>query len=114
MIAGQTAIANQAAVHHLVDRQRALARRYGANGTFALILRVINPGSYGPDMVEQTADVTRAAQARSRRRRPRSDGEHRCGEGHERPAAASAPVDRHTTDRAYRCHLRFSRSVPGR
>ncbi|HJD81034.1 hypothetical protein [Kitasatospora aureofaciens] len=65
LIAGQTGTANQAGVRHLVAHHRELARRYGRNGTFALILRVVNPEAYGPDMVELAADVTAEALRRS-------------------------------------------------
>ncbi|MDH6121965.1 hypothetical protein [Kitasatospora sp. GAS204B] len=63
LISGQVAIANHAAVRYLVSHERQLTRRHGAHGTFALILRVVNPTSYGPDVVEQFADVTSAAAA---------------------------------------------------
>lgn len=61
LISGQRAITNQAAVRYLVTRERQLARKYGPRGRFALVLRVINPEAYGPDVVEPVADVTRAA-----------------------------------------------------
>ncbi|AUY51451.1 hypothetical protein [Streptomyces sp. CB01881] len=61
LIAGQTAVSNHAAVRHLVAHHRKLARRYGADGTFALVLKVVNPGAYGPDVVELVADVTSQA-----------------------------------------------------
>ncbi|MEU1288421.1 hypothetical protein [Kitasatospora sp. NPDC005856] len=61
LVAGQTGIANQAGVRHLVAHHRELARRYGQDGTFALVLRVVNPEAYGPDMVEVAADVTAEA-----------------------------------------------------
>ncbi|MDH6136894.1 hypothetical protein P3T37_006325 [Kitasatospora sp. MAA4] len=63
LIAGQTATANHAAVRHLTSHHRELARRYGSNSTFALVLRVVNPTAYGPDVVQQVADVTREALA---------------------------------------------------
>ncbi|WP_327677594.1 hypothetical protein [Kitasatospora sp. NBC_00458] len=61
LISGQTGVANQAGVRHLVAHHRSLARRHGADGTFALLLRVTNPRAYGPDVVEQVADVTARA-----------------------------------------------------
>ncbi|MER6298183.1 hypothetical protein ABT247_01245 [Kitasatospora sp. NPDC001539] len=64
LIAGQTGVANQAGVRYLVSHHRELARRYGRDGTFALVLRVVNPAAYGPDMVELAADVTTEAQRR--------------------------------------------------
>ncbi|WP_368666581.1 hypothetical protein [Kitasatospora sp. MBT63] len=65
LIAGQTATSNHAAVRHLVANHRALARRHGKDGTFALVLRVVNARAYGPDVVEPVADVTAAATART-------------------------------------------------
>jgi hypothetical protein len=61
VIAGQAAIGNHAAVRYLVRHQRELMRRYGSRDSFVLLLRVINPGKYGPDEVELVADVTGAA-----------------------------------------------------
>ncbi|MBD0673496.1 hypothetical protein [Streptomyces sp. CBMA156] len=61
LVSGQTGIANQAGVRYLVAHHRELARTYGRNGTFALVLRVVNPEAYGPDMVEPVADVTAEA-----------------------------------------------------
>ena len=61
LISGQRAVTNQAAVRYLVNRERQLARTYGSRGQFALVLRVINPEAYGPDVVELVADVTDAA-----------------------------------------------------
>ncbi|MED7952238.1 hypothetical protein ACFVYP_10940 [Kitasatospora sp. NPDC058201] len=65
LISGQTGVANQAGVRHLVAHHRRLARRHGADGTFALLLRVVNPQAYGPDVVEQVADVTAQALERA-------------------------------------------------
>lgn len=64
LVAGQTATSNHAAVRYLVAHHRRLARRYGPDGTFALVLRVVNPAAYGPDVVELAADVTTGATAR--------------------------------------------------
>ncbi|WP_224282712.1 hypothetical protein [Streptomyces sp. LS1784] len=58
LVSGQTGTANQAGVRYLVAHHRDLARKYGQDGTFALVLRVVNPEAYGPDMVEVAADVT--------------------------------------------------------
>jgi hypothetical protein len=63
LIAGQVAIANHAAVRYLMRHQHELMDRYGPRGSFALMLRVINPVRYGPDEVELVADVTAAASA---------------------------------------------------
>ncbi len=65
LISGQTGIANHAGVRHLVAHHRRLVRRYGTDGTFALLLKVVNPGAYGPDVVEQVADVTTLALERA-------------------------------------------------
>ncbi|MFG2903468.1 hypothetical protein ACGF13_00155 [Kitasatospora sp. NPDC048286] len=61
LVSGQTGTANQAGVRYLVAHHRELARKYGQDGTFALVLRVVNPEAYGPDMVEVAADVTAEA-----------------------------------------------------
>jgi hypothetical protein len=61
LIGGQTAVANHAAVRYLTAHHRELAGRHGEHGTFALVLRVVNPARYGPDVVELVADVTAAA-----------------------------------------------------
>ncbi|MEU8516455.1 hypothetical protein AB0C76_33460 [Kitasatospora sp. NPDC048722] len=70
LVSGQTGIANQAGVRYLVANHRKLARTYGQNGTFALVLRIVNPDAYGPDMVELAADVTAAALRRTTPRTP--------------------------------------------
>lgn len=66
LIAGQTSVTNHAAVRYLTANHRALARRHGRDGAFALVLRVVNSRAYGPDVVELEADVTAAAAARPR------------------------------------------------
>ncbi|GAA2450412.1 hypothetical protein [Streptomyces macrosporus] len=58
---GQRAVANQAAARYLARHHARLARKYGVNGTFCLLLRVVNSQAYGPDVVELVADVTQAA-----------------------------------------------------
>ncbi len=58
LVCGQTATTNQAAVGYLVSRHRALARTYGSGGRFCLVLRVIDPLVYGPNMLELVRDVT--------------------------------------------------------
>jgi hypothetical protein len=60
---GQRGVANQAAVRYLARHQVRLARKYGADGTFCLLLKVVNSKAYGPDVVELVSDVTRAATA---------------------------------------------------
>ncbi|MFJ3791898.1 hypothetical protein [Kitasatospora sp. NPDC090091] len=61
LVAGQSAVANHAAVRYLAANHHRLARRYGEDGTFALVLKVVNPKAYGPDVVELAADVTTRA-----------------------------------------------------
>ncbi|MFJ9953009.1 hypothetical protein [Kitasatospora sp. NPDC091207] len=65
LISGQTGVANHAGVRYLVANHRRLARRYGEDGTFAVVLRVVNPEAYGPDVVELAADVTARARERT-------------------------------------------------
>lgn len=61
LAAGQHAIANQAATRYLARHHVRLARRYGVDATFCLLLRVVNSQAYGSDVVELVADVTKAA-----------------------------------------------------
>ncbi|WP_336322088.1 hypothetical protein [Streptomyces lavendofoliae] len=61
LLCGQRAITNQAAGRYLVRHHEKLARAYGADGCFVLLLKVVNSQAYGPDVVELVADVTRAA-----------------------------------------------------
>lgn len=61
LAAGQRGIAGQAAVRYLVRHQARLARAHGPDGTFCLLLKVVNSDAYGPDLVELVADVTRVA-----------------------------------------------------
>lgn len=65
LVAGQTAVANHAAVRHLVANHRKLARRHTEGGSFVLVLKIVNPRAYGPDVVELAADVTTEALRRS-------------------------------------------------
>ncbi|QIP83781.1 hypothetical protein GLX30_06525 [Streptomyces sp. Tu 2975] len=72
LFCGQRAITNQAATRYLARHHEKLARKHG-NGSFCLLLKVVNSQAYGPDVVEMVADVTRAArtavpQARSSHR----------------------------------------------
>jgi hypothetical protein len=59
--AGQCGVANQAAVRYLARHHGRLARKHGPDGTFCLLLKVVNSQAYGPDVVELVADVTRRA-----------------------------------------------------
>jgi hypothetical protein len=61
LICGQTAIANLAGVRWLSAQYRPLARRYGTEGTFSVLLKVVQPDAYGADVVEPVGDVTREA-----------------------------------------------------
>ncbi|WP_443046972.1 hypothetical protein [Streptomyces sp. HB2AG] len=61
LVAGQRSVDNQAAVRHLVRHHVRLSRTYGVNGSFCLLLKVVNSAAYGPDLVEVVADVTDAA-----------------------------------------------------
>ncbi|MFD7101494.1 hypothetical protein [Streptomyces celluloflavus] len=63
LAAGQRPVTHRAAVRHLVRNRTRLARRYGAEGQFCLLLKVVNSQAYGPDVVELVADVTKAATA---------------------------------------------------
>lgn len=61
LLCGQSAVTNQAAARHLSRHHEALARKHGTNGSFVLLLKVVNSQAYGPDVVELVADVTREA-----------------------------------------------------
>ena len=58
---GQRGIANQAATRYLARHHPRLVRKHGIDGTFCLLLKVVNSQSYGSDVVELVADVTKAA-----------------------------------------------------
>ncbi|MFI7007641.1 hypothetical protein [Streptomyces sp. NPDC050145] len=61
LFCGQLPITNQAATRYLARHHERLARKHG-NASFVLLLKVVNSGAYGPDVVELVSDVTRAAQ----------------------------------------------------
>ncbi|MFF8828212.1 hypothetical protein [Streptomyces sp. NPDC015131] len=61
LFCGQRAITNQAATRYLVRHHEKLAREHGTDGSFVLLLKVVNSQAYGPDVVELVADVTRQA-----------------------------------------------------
>ncbi|MEV5594650.1 hypothetical protein [Streptomyces sp. NPDC052496] len=63
LAAGQRPVTHRAAVRHLVRNRARLARKYGTDGQFCLLLKVVNSQAYGPDVVELVADVTKAALA---------------------------------------------------
>ncbi|MEW1720255.1 hypothetical protein [Streptomyces sp. NPDC093109] len=60
LFCGQRSITNQAATRYLTRRHERLARQHG-DKSFCLLLKVVNSGAYGPDVVELVADVTREA-----------------------------------------------------
>ncbi|MEU9981026.1 hypothetical protein [Streptomyces sp. NPDC050856] len=60
LLCGQRAITNQAAARYLARHHEPLARRHG-DGSFVLLLKVVNSEAYGPDVVELVADVTDTA-----------------------------------------------------
>lgn len=63
LVCGQTATTNLAAVRYLTRHQRELMRRYQQDETFCLLLRVVQPDSYGADVIELVGDVTTQASA---------------------------------------------------
>ena len=58
---GQRSITHQAATRYLARQHARLARKYGVDGTFCLLLKVVNSHAYGPDVVELVGDVTKVA-----------------------------------------------------
>ncbi len=63
LAAGQRPVAHRAAVRHLVRARARLARGRGPDGSFCVLLKVVNSQAYGPDVVELVADLTKAALA---------------------------------------------------
>jgi hypothetical protein len=61
LIAGQTGVTNRAGAWFLVRNEPALRRRFADDRTFCLVLRVIEPATYGYREVEEAADVTEAS-----------------------------------------------------
>ncbi|HEY0638236.1 MAG TPA: hypothetical protein VGD67_11370 [Pseudonocardiaceae bacterium] len=58
VICGQTARSNHAAAHWLSTGSRALVRRHGTTGSFAVALKVVNPRAYDHHFVEVAAEFT--------------------------------------------------------
>lgn len=58
IVAGQTARTNLAAARLLASRYRSLLKTYGPDGRFCLVLKIVEPLTFGPDFVEIAADVT--------------------------------------------------------
>ncbi|MEV7084774.1 hypothetical protein AB0O07_02525 [Streptomyces sp. NPDC093085] len=57
---GQRSVTNQAATRYLARHHERLARKHG-DGSFVLLLKVVNSEAYGPDVAELVAEVTRMA-----------------------------------------------------
>ncbi|MGW4939999.1 hypothetical protein ACWEOZ_00215 [Actinoplanes sp. NPDC004185] len=60
-IGGLSAGSNLAGARYLAAHHPELARRYGADRPFALVLRIVEPAAYGTDFTELAADVTDVA-----------------------------------------------------
>ncbi|WP_051940362.1 hypothetical protein [Phaeacidiphilus oryzae] len=88
LVCGQSAIANLAAARWLSAQYRRLAHRYGTEGTFCLLLKVVQPSAYGADVVELLGDVTREATARPPAAKP---GRQAPEPGPEQRSASAAP-----------------------
>lgn len=73
LASGQRGVTNQAAVRYLARNHARLARKYGVDGTFCLLLKVVNSAAYGPDLVEVVADVTREATVQPAPAAPQAD-----------------------------------------
>ncbi|MDI2027408.1 hypothetical protein QFW96_02245 [Saccharopolyspora sp. TS4A08] len=58
LICGQTSVSNRAAARYLQRNHTRLMRTYGLRKRFCLILRVVEPGTYGPSVVELAHDAT--------------------------------------------------------
>lgn len=61
LIGGLSAGSNLAGARYLASRHRELARRYGADQPFCLVLRIVEPAAYGTDFTELVADVSDVA-----------------------------------------------------
>ena len=60
-IGGLSAGSNLAGARYLAAHHPELARTYGADRPFALVLRIVEPTAYGTDFTELVADVSDAA-----------------------------------------------------
>lgn len=80
LFCGQRSVTNQAATRYLARNHARLMRKYGPNGNFCLLLRVVNSQAYGADVVELVGDVTRAATAPPPSSSSASDGGGRRGQ----------------------------------
>jgi hypothetical protein len=61
LICGQTSAANRAAGRYLASHYRELISAHGIRGRFCVLLRVLEPQSYGATAVEQVRDATSEA-----------------------------------------------------
>jgi hypothetical protein len=61
LIAGQTGITNHAGARWLIGHERRLRGRFGDDRTFCLVLRVVEPDTYGYREVDEAADITAIA-----------------------------------------------------
>lgn len=57
LICGQTSITNRAAARYLQRHYRWLIRKHGLRNQFCLVLRVVEPDTYGPSVVELVRDA---------------------------------------------------------
>ncbi|KUJ70897.1 hypothetical protein ACZ90_00895 [Streptomyces albus subsp. albus] len=73
LAAGQHPVTHRAAIRHLVRNRTRLARKYGADGSFCLLLKVVNSHAYGPDVVELVVDASKTATSPPSRRAPKGD-----------------------------------------
>ena len=60
-IGGLSAGSNLAGARYLTAHHPELARTYGADRPFALVLRIVEPTAYGTDFTELVADVSDVA-----------------------------------------------------
>lgn len=60
-VGGLTAGSNFAGARYLAAHHPELARKFGADRPFALVLRIVEPAAYGSDLTELVADVTDVA-----------------------------------------------------
>ncbi|MFC0599180.1 hypothetical protein [Streptomyces palmae] len=73
LAAGQHPVTHRAAIRYLVRNRARLARKYGADGAFCLLLKVVNSQAYGPDVVELVVDASKTATSPPSRRAPKGD-----------------------------------------
>ncbi|BCJ57584.1 hypothetical protein Jiend_10060 [Micromonospora endophytica] len=81
-IGGLTAGSNLAGARYLATHHPELARTYGIDRPFALVLRIVEPAAYGTDFTELVADVTDVAFQPARAAEPAG------AQGHQRTPAS--------------------------